>query len=540
MKARMGFLVAFATVAVAAPIVNQLDPVSTVEAALREQKRSPNAQEPALSAPTFNVGVNLDRLVDWSPSWTFVDAFKHSREWLPQQPFTTSPWDSGEQLQFNEDGYPLLEPWQAAATLMLRDLGGRYPAGEYHCFYEGTGALEFGMDAQVVAESPGHLTVSVAPSNAGVFLKINESDKLDPIRNIRFVMPGFQDTYASEPFHPTFLGRLEPFSSIRYMQWQRMNETSIVNWEDRPLPTDATQATQEGVSFELIAQLSNTLQRDAWICMPHSASDDYMAQAAKFFAENLDPNLRVFVEFSNEVWNSSFQQAAYARENGLAEGLSDDTFQAQLFWQSKRSVEMFKIWRAVFESYPAAERPKMVRIMASQHGNPWVSEQVLEYQDAYNFTDALAIAPYFGVSFGDPNNLNTTLAMTPDQIIADLQAEIAGPNRDLIRAHKKVSRHNGVRLVAYEGGQHLVGYAGAEWVPELNELFLEVNRHPAMYDRYMESMDAWEAEGGLSYCAYSDCGTYSSWGSWGALEYQEQPIWEAHKYRALIDANSGN
>jgi hypothetical protein len=540
MKARMGFVMAFAAVAAAAPILHFLKPESVVEAGLHKSARTPEAPEAALAAPSFNVGVNLDRLVDWSPSWTFVDAFKHSREWIPQQPFTTTPWDSGVELTLNDQGYPLLEPWQAAATLMLRDLEGRYPAGLYNCFYEGTGSLEFGMDAQVVSEAPGHLVVSVAPSNAGVFLKINESDKLDPIRNIRFVMPGFEDVYETEPFHPTFLERLEPFSSIRYMQWQRMNETTIVSWDDRPLPTDATQATADGVAFEYIAQLSNTLQRDAWICMPHTADDDYFAQAAKFVAENLDPNLRVFVELSNEVWNSSFQQSGYARDKGLAEGLSGDAFQAQLFWYSKRSVEMFKIWRAVFESYPTAQRPKLVRIMAAQHGNPWTSEQVLEFQNASAWTDALAIAPYFGVAFGDPNNLTTTLAMTPDQILAELEAEIAGPNRDLVNEHRKISRRNGVRMVAYEGGQHLVGYAGAEWVPELNALFLEVNRSPKMYDRYVESMDAWRDEGGLSFCAYSDCGTYSSWGSWGALEYQEQPLWEAHKYRALVDLNVGN
>ncbi|MEY3204736.1 MAG: hypothetical protein RLZZ21_1067, partial [Planctomycetota bacterium] len=28
------------------------------------------------------VGMNLENVVDWSPAWTFTDAFKASRPWI--------------------------------------------------------------------------------------------------------------------------------------------------------------------------------------------------------------------------------------------------------------------------------------------------------------------------------------------------------------------------------------------------------------------------------------------------------------------------
>ena len=38
--------------------------------------------------------------------------------------------------------------------------------------------------------------------------------------------------------------------------------------------------------------------------------------------------------------------------------------------------------------------------------------------------------------------------------------------------------------------------------------------------------------------AFASCGTPSRYGSWGILEYQNQPLSEAHKMRAWVDYNS--
>ena len=92
--------------------------------------------------------------------------------------------------------------------------------------------------------------------------------------------------------------------------------------------------------------LCNRLQVDPWFCIPHLADDDYVRQFATMVRERLDPKLKVYVEHSNEVWNGQFAQARYAKEEGRRLGLSDNDFQAQLYYHSMRSVQIFADLRA--------------------------------------------------------------------------------------------------------------------------------------------------------------------------------------------------
>ena len=492
----------------------------------------PDAEAALAQAPA--VGINLDYVVDWNPSWVFVDAFRSARPWLAQEPYTMAVWDSGVELATTTFGWPLLEPGQAAATLLMREIGGHYPGGVYTCVYRGQGDIEFGMDAKVIESEPGKMLVEVTPSDSGIFFKINESDPSDPIREVRVVLPGFEETYLAEPFHPEFTSRLEPFGILRYMNWQRMNETWVSNWWERGHPRAFTQATERGVAYEYVTKLANQTGSDPWICIPHLATDQFVVELAKFMAKNLDPERTLYVEFSNEVWNSIFPQAQYAESQGLAEGLASDPFQARLHWYSRRAVEALNLFKETAEMHGGAA-PTVVRVMAAQYGNPWTSEVVLGYEDAYAQVDALAIAPYFGIDLGSPANLWNTLGLSTTQVLATCKDEILTELDELVGTHADVAEQNGVKLISYEGGQHLVGFAGNENVSELTELFVDANRDPSMYGLYTDMLTVWREHTDGPFVAYSNCRQYSNWGSWGATEYQDQPLWEAHKYRALAD-----
>jgi hypothetical protein len=88
-------------------------------------------------------------------------------------------------------------------------------------------------------------------------------------------------------------------------------------------------------------------------------------------------------------------------------------------------------------------------------------------------------------------------------------------------------------LVAYEGGQHIVGNKKVKNNKDLNNFFIELNRRPEMYDLYTELLNDWEKSGGGLFMHFVDIGKPSKHGSWGALEYVEQK--ESPKYNALID-----
>ena len=97
------------------------------------------------------------------------------------------------------------------------------------------------------------------------------------------------------------------------------NGSEIRTWDDRPKPDDAT-FSKKGVALEVMIDLCNRQQADAWFCMPHLADDDYVRNFARTVKEQLDPSRKVYVEYSNEVWNSQFPQTRLQLGEGQATG----------------------------------------------------------------------------------------------------------------------------------------------------------------------------------------------------------------------------
>lgn len=473
--------------------------------------------------------MNLSGLADWSTEWPLVDVFRSSRPWVK------SDWQSAlddPAYAFDAQGNPLLKPGQRVQTLMLREIGGHYPAGDYVITYQGTGKITLGPGdtRQITKARKGRIVVKVVPGDAGILLQVTESDPRDPVRDIHVWMPGFEN--AKPPFHPLFLKRLEPFGALRFMDWQQTNNSPLKHWADRAQPTDARFATPRGVAPEVLIDLANTLNVDPWFCMPHLADDAFIRSFALLVKQRLKPDRKIYIEYSNEVWNAQFAQARFALQQGRKQNLGPSDFESQLRWYSQRSVDVFKIWESAFG---AVGKKRLVRVMASQSANPWVSEQVLSWKDAARHVDALAIAPYFGNDFGGAETQASVAKWSVNQLLDALDKELDGKHRAWIEQQAAVARKYGVSLVAYEGGQHLVGVAGAENNQPLTDLFIAANRSPRMAALYRRHLDMWFKSGGGLYMAFSSVSKPTKWGSWGALEYQEQPVAAAPKYRALVD-----
>lgn len=467
------------------------------------------------------IGMNLAPVVDYGTNLPFVDIFKSSRKWI----------EHGGRIEYDATGYPRLSPGQSVDALMVREIDGHYPFGEYVVTYDGTGNVDMKRYdvIDVVGREPGKLDVLVAPANGGLLLQVKESDPTDPVRNIHVWMPGFGD--GKTTFNPDFLERLRGFPVIRFMEWQRTNASPTIRWADRPRVEDARYSTDKGVPLEIMVDLANQLGADPWFTIPHAANDEYVRSFAQLVRGRLQPNRKVYVEYTNEVWNSMFKQAGYAQKRGLAAGLSDDAFLAQLRFYSVRAVEVMKIFEEVFGG-----TTRLVRVAGSQAATPWVSEKILEWKDASESFDVLAIAPYFGGSFGKPETAEEISYWSAAKLLDALQEEVDGKNKEQIGQQAAVARKFGVELAAYEGGQHLVGFGGAENDSLLTDLFISANRSPRMYDLYKRHLRHWKTEGGGLFVAFNDIGTPSKWGSWGAREYLEQPLTDAPKERALVEA----
>ena len=73
-----------------------------------------------------------------------------------------------------------------------------------------------------------------------------------------------------------------------------------------------------GVTIEVMVQLANMLGVAPWLCIPHRASDEYIAEYARLVRANLDPRLPVYLEYSNELWNWGFVQSQWMLRSTLA------------------------------------------------------------------------------------------------------------------------------------------------------------------------------------------------------------------------------
>jgi hypothetical protein len=474
------------------------------------------------------LGMNLSEITYYSSDFPWVDGFRLSQPFLHQREGT---WELPDPFDKRADGYPRsLRPGHWAGCLMFVGVEGRYPGGNYTCLYDGKGRIEFDWSAKVISAQPGRMTVQVTPSRDGIWMRLVETDPADPVRNIRFIMPGFESTYRDQPWQPDFTNRWKEFKVLRFMDWLRTNNSKVKEWADRTPQDYQTQGTDQGVSGEEIAALCNSLKADPWICIPHQASDDYVRKCAELFKARLDTTLTLYVEYSNEVWNGQFDQHWYCGEQGMRLGLDGDRWLAALRYYSQRSVEIFAIFESVFGG-----RTRLHRVIAAQAGNDWTGQTVLDWKDAYKKCDSIAIAPYFGGGLGDPATQGSVSQMTQPQLLAELDRRIANSMADLDK-YVAVARDRGLAITGYEGGQHLAGHGGAENNQALTNLFTSANRNAGMEQLYDKYLAGWKARGAGMLCLFNSTMVYSKWGSWGALEYYDQDLTApaAAKYRSMV------
>jgi hypothetical protein len=353
------------------------------------------------------------------------------------------------------------------------------------------------------------------------------------VRNIRIIMPGFEGTYQRDPFYPGFLKRWRGVVCFRFMDWMRTNGSTVRTWADRPTLESATYSAK-GVPVEVMIDLCNRQQADAWFCMPHLCDDDYVRNFAKLVKEKLDPRLRVYIEYSNEVWNSIFPQSKFAQQKATELGLGpkERPWEGGGMFYARRSVEIFRIWEEVFGG-----TERLVRVLAWQAANPWWSENIiLPFENAYKYADALAIAPYITLCVpaqGKELTADEVARWSLDKLFQYLETTVLPVTLKWIADQKRVADKFGLALIAYEGGQHLVGVAGGENNAELTNLFHQANGDPRMGALYTRYLTAWKEAGGGLFCHFSSVGRWSKWGSWGLLQFSDEDETSSPKFRAV-------
>ena len=153
--------------------------------------------------------------------------------------------------------------------------------------------------------------------------------------------------------------------------------------------------------------------------------------------------------------------------------------------------------------------------------------------------DVYAVAPYFGGYLGHFPKSNDTLAMTEEEILAACDADSMKNNGDGLEGYTQANVTNaterGIPLVAYEGGQHLVGVGPPQESQLLTDKLNATNRAVGMQPIYAADLGRWKENNGKLFVAFSHASKYSKYGSWGALESQAQDRGTVAKWLGLMD-----
>ncbi|RME66586.1 MAG: hypothetical protein D6781_14900, partial [Verrucomicrobia bacterium] len=290
--------------------------------------------------------MNQSGLKDWN-GVIYADVLKQSRPW--NRP-------DGSPATLNAFGIPTEE-----AAAYLND---SYPlrAGTYRVYHN------------------GQLDISFTHGTLGAF----STDPATGLQMAEWVLPARTNTVrmflSNVVTAPTVLSIMRPIddgSTVSHdfgelpdrLMIERLGDTSIVRFMDlletngndsekwefrvRPYEPPRTEKPQggEGMPWEHVIAFSNAMGMSPFINIPIKADDEYIRNVAKVFRfgsdgvdpfnsdaereahraaggtvwEPLDPSLDLYIEYSNEVWNTnvSFPQTAWLESQALAEASAD-------------------------------------------------------------------------------------------------------------------------------------------------------------------------------------------------------------------------
>ena len=475
----------------------------------------------------FQIGVNLWEVNSWSPAWTFVDVMKSARRSGAQERNGIWLFNSGTP-SVDSNGWPILSSGQSAEVVYGDGFNGHYPEGKYVLTYEGSGSVNVDWDAENLRRSSNRIEFDVDGDHSGG-IRITVSGPSDPrsggVKNIKVWMPGFENSGVT--FHPEFIKSLQPFQVIRFMDWQRTNDAdAVVEWSDRTPVTYASQAARDaGVSIEYMVQLVNELDADPWFNMPHKASDDYVRKFATYVRDNLESNRKVYVEWSNEVWNTQFGQNGWVRDNnaGACQLGCSEFFDK---WAAEATRD-FKIWNEVFAA--TGQQDRLIRVAAGQEDDPWKTGKLIERMNTNDY-EAISSAAYFGghTTLNDSKAILNEAQYTTSHNLETRKKNNRGTTADL--AHNK-----GKLYLAYEAGPHIFG-------PNF-EAIKNAQTIPEMYNLYARNIEVFRNagsnnNGGDLYVGFNHIKKWDSHGFWGLKQFQDEVVSKTStpKYQAILDS----
>lgn len=530
--------------------------------------------------PLPELGINLGGAKDWSSEWFFTDLMKVAR------PFASISvaWDGlNNPIAVDANGWPIGD----AGTLVMA-VNDKRPEVRPHL--SGTYTLSFkGLATSKMKVKANNKPLTVRSDAT----KQNHTADVvyDNNNNLFFTFEGIQggakDIYlvhkenkSSDTFNPLFLQRIKTnddlFGIIRPMETTATNGNKIALWGDRTQKNHATQQRQfqnrdAGMAWEYVIELSNQTGKDLWVNIPHQASDTYISQLAFLLKHTLNSNRKIYLEYSNEIWNemvsNNFKQrwdvSKAACDKVLINGDPDKYYQGltgnkndcrtqkvgaktsleYIFmsrhsaWKLKRASDIFK---EVF-----GEEAMLTRVRPMLAWDVWnigistPRKGSLEDQLAYlnkNFGNpsqyiyGVAISAYISMS-NKPGETEHpyNLLLSVDEMFDRMKLYNENVLLRQFKESRTVADQYNLKMFAYEGGP---GFFANDSKSEIVKNMRAVHTDPRLKNLIKDLFNNWKKSGGDTFIYYNLVGTYSGHTLFGLserLEDDNSVKWQALK-----------
>lgn len=540
-----------------------------------------------IPSTTLNIGVNLASISYWDPQSMYADVTAETSGWWADNTGLTQA--QIQPFSVTIDNYPTTD-----AQVLSNFVG--YPTGVYIVSFDHNVNTKVLIGWSESFKSAPQNQADSLPDSGGILhttfsLQLNSGTpvmifvhRVDPtktsflIKNLHILSPD-----ASGSFRTPFLNKLAPFNVIRMMGMNNTNDAKTSAsaipdcpakaWTDRTVSSNFSRSNnsqvfqapaRDGATYEEEIELANTLKKDLWINIPDCASDDFVTQLAALFHSQLNSTSKLYIEYSNETWNTGFGQWANIRDMSksvTAIAALDDTTRVQVY-TAYRLVQIMKIFQAAFSN-----RPKQIQgVLAGQIANVWTVSVGLDWLqlnvgDVKQWIQFLAGAPYIGPMSTDWSSYDTPmqayfhdsqsylqtknplwqmnakadLATALDALFKTMgNYQIKNVNPWMASA-KALQTKYGIPFIAYEGGQSLVAAWGSlanqtviqpDGTTKTNQMVYyqfdpmhQAQSDPRMALAYDALLNGWKANFGSNlFMHLGFVNTPNNWGYWGLWE----------------------
>lgn len=533
-----------------------------------------------VTSEVFRVGINRDDCEYDSTDYAFVDLMQMSGN-------TSSPygWDTVDDGTFGAntgditdfvdvDGWPKVTiPFDGGDGLAVLRKRFRSPlTGLHTVLFDGAGTLVFTGAASATVTTSG-TTINITTADTDVILDLTVTNASNLIKNIKCILPNYEATYTTAPYYPESIEKLEAIPRagqrlvFRSMNWRRTNgdkPTSPIDettWDRRSTLTKHTQGSSFGVAWEHCARLSNELNADLWVSVPHQATEGYTRSLAQLMLGELDSDALLIVEPSNEAsWNTSFDQAGYFQTLGDTQGFTGTAAQKGRKSYSKFLAETADIF---LTEWGEANAHRLRFVIGTQASNTAVTDNLMDYIEEVTLDSIplnphqtrihfCGLAPYAGLHtttadrFGDDAvDEGWYLTDSPVNAAARISATympLAFTNMDnqiaslAVYAATASKPYTSIQPVCYEMGYSLVSSGANQGNSDLTTFIQQVSNTPTMLGITKSYITGWNTRGGTLTCWFHLCAARTGTNAWGALSHIDNTTVSEPQYRALIGA----